>query len=411
IPELLGRGVWFQAGESVDAAQLGLYFMFLAAPSEYWRGNGGFGWDQKEKKAGNRIYPGFDPLKMTSDETKTKEIKNGRLAMIAFLGLVSQANTTGVSPFQNLAAVFGASPVAMFTTTGEKRPLWFPGAKPPAYLTGEFPADRGFDPLGLAKDPATYERMRSSEVFHSRLAMLGVVGSLIPELQGQGAWYTLSEKQFGPGPNGEVIGFTELALIGMLFSYPLEYWRGNGGFGWFEEKGDRTYPGFDPLQLTSEYTKTAEIKNGRLAMSALLGFAVQHATTGASPLENWAATTGGSVAMFAAAGERATWFPGAKAPPHLTGEFPGDRGFDPVDFAANPESFERMRASEVFHGRMAMLGVAGCLIPELLGRGVWFQAGESVDAAQLGLYFMFLAAPSEYWRGNGGFGWDQKEKK
>ena len=96
----------------------------------------------------------------------------------------------------------------------------------------------------------------------------------------------------------EVIGFTELSLIGMLFVFPLEYWRGNGGFGWFEESGNRTYPGFDPLGLTSDYTLNAEIKNGRLAMTALLGFAAQYASTGASPLQNLA----GSVAMFATSG-------------------------------------------------------------------------------------------------------------
>ena len=35
-----------------------------------------------------------------------------------------------------------------------------------------------------------------------------------------------------------------MCLIWMLAIYPLEYWRGNGGFGWGEEKGDRIYPGF-----------------------------------------------------------------------------------------------------------------------------------------------------------------------
>jgi hypothetical protein len=187
----------------VNLPLLGLYTMLAAFPVEYLRGNGGFGWDQSEKAKGNRIYPGFDPMKMTNDDTKLKEIKNGRLAMIAFVGLVSQASNTGARPLENLAAVFGQGPsVAMFAMSGAKRGTWIPGATPPAHLTGEFPGDRGFDPLGLAKSPATFERMRAAEVFHCRLAMLGVVGCLLPELQGQGAWYQIVDKQFGPGPTG-----------------------------------------------------------------------------------------------------------------------------------------------------------------------------------------------------------------
>eukprot|EP00227_Mantoniella_beaufortii_P000135 CAMPEP_0197616510 /NCGR_PEP_ID=MMETSP1326-20131121/60562_1 /TAXON_ID=1155430 /ORGANISM="Genus nov. species nov., Strain RCC2288" /LENGTH=256 /DNA_ID=CAMNT_0043185397 /DNA_START=62 /DNA_END=832 /DNA_ORIENTATION=+ len=46
----------------------------------------------------------FDPAKQDSPASKVKEVKNARLAMMAFLGMVSQYAVTGTSPLEGLKA-------------------------------------------------------------------------------------------------------------------------------------------------------------------------------------------------------------------------------------------------------------------------------------------------------------------
>lgn len=45
--------------------------------------------------------------------------------------------------------------------------------------------DYGFDPAGLAEEPAAFDRYFELELLHARWAMLGALGALIPgELKG-----------------------------------------------------------------------------------------------------------------------------------------------------------------------------------------------------------------------------------
>jgi len=198
--------------------------------------------------------------------------------------------------------------------------LYFASPQSLSYLDGSLAGDFGFDPLGVS-DPEgaggliTPSWLAYAEVIHCRFAMLGAAGCLAPEALGKMGvipestglvWFRngvvppSGEFDYWCDPYSLFIG--ELVLMGFAETRRLMDYRNPGSMGkqYFiglesvlGGSGDPAYPGgqfFNMMNFGSkdmDDMKLKEIKNGRLAMIALLGFFVQAMVTGDGPVQNF----------------------------------------------------------------------------------------------------------------------------
>jgi len=232
----------------------------------------------------NYAKPGdFNFKVLTSDDPEVvkkklnAELANGRLAMMAIIGMFFQDGLTG-SAWGDWAN-YTESPLRAFETElGVQAPVGF------------------FDPLGLASDGDvdTFKRRRETELKHGRISMLAAMGYITPEIAGKfpGMLSPTQGISFQDVPNG----------LGALSVVPAA--------GWFQillymsfvevsgigERTDINYakPGdFNFKVLTSDDPEVvkkklnAELANGRLAMMAIIGMFFQDGLTG-SAWGDWA---------------------------------------------------------------------------------------------------------------------------
>uniref|UniRef100_A0A803LXZ7 Chlorophyll a-b binding protein, chloroplastic n=1 Tax=Chenopodium quinoa TaxID=63459 RepID=A0A803LXZ7_CHEQI len=167
--------------------------------------------------------------------------------------------------------------------------------------------DFGFDPLGLGEDPNSLKWYVQAELVHARFAMAGIAGILFTDLlrttgiSSLPVWYEAGATKFDFA-NTRTLLFIQLVLMGFVetkrymdFVNPGSQVDGpffgmESAFGGLEPG----YPGgplLNPLGLAKDIKnahdwKLKEIKNGRLAMIAMLGIFVQAYVTHAGPIEN-----------------------------------------------------------------------------------------------------------------------------
>nr|DAA05918.1 TPA_inf: chloroplast light-harvesting complex I protein precursor Lhca3 [Mesostigma viride] len=216
-----------------------------------------------------------------------------------------------------------ASKAAKFVVKAEKsdRQLFFSDKAAQSYLDGSKPGDFGYDPLGLYKpegaggfiDP---KWLAYSEVIHCRYAMLGMAGMVAPEILGKLGlipaetglvWFKTgvipSEGQYDYWASPLALFWIEVVLMQFAelrrwqdYRHPgsqsKQYFLGLEQF--FGGSGDPSYPGgaifnflgYGKDEKSMNDLKLKELKNGRLAMVATLGFFIQAMATGEGPFQN-----------------------------------------------------------------------------------------------------------------------------
>lgn len=260
-------------------------------------------------------YPlGFGPVK--DPEVRAKklliDLNNGRLAMIAFTGMVVQEGVTGqslidqltsghISPFNDGQGVFAFSgPYSLALP-------WAPVAEGLTNnpLDDAYVGDVGFDPLGFAKNKKLLPWYREAELAHGRACMLATLG-ISTQVAG-GKWEPFISKY--PVSSTDCLGaIGQVPLLGwlqiVLFIGTFEIWRyrnvvtqyskgvAPGDCGWnpAAPTASKNRPKWAGPTFTVKYSKAEwdemrlrEIKHCRLAMLGFLGMVIENAATGAAP--------------------------------------------------------------------------------------------------------------------------------
>ena len=152
----------------------------------------------------------------------------------------------------------------------------------PAMLDGSLAGDRGFDPFNFASDENSLQWQRRAEIKHGRLAMLAAVGWPIAEL----AHKSIASVFDLPTMLASGDRVPSVLNDGLEHAaFPLFWIATIAAAAFFEieetvheERYTKINPAdisFNPFAQNMRYMEEGELFNGRLAMLAITGFAIQ----------------------------------------------------------------------------------------------------------------------------------------
>jgi len=292
---------------------------------------------------------GWKAISSQDPETRKRklnaELANGRLAMMAIIGMFFQDGLTG-SAWGDWS-LYTDSPLRAFESeTGVQPPVGF------------------WDPLGLSSSGnlSDYKRRREVELKHGRVAMFATIGYILPEYwRFPGYLSKFLDIKFSEVPNGlsafskvpslgwlQIVGFAGIVELN-IYNDQVKDEPGNYGAGFL---GLRSIGFMNAGIADPEVRKkklNAELANGRLAMFAIIGMFFQDGLTG-SAWGDWANYTDSPLRAF----EEEL---GVQAPVGF---------WDPVGYTrdGDVETFKRRRETEIKHGRVAMYATIGYIVPE-----------------------------------------------
>jgi len=222
---------------------------------------------------------------MPEGESRTRklnaELANGRLAMMAIIGMFFQDGLTG-SAWGDWA-LYTASPLRAFENElGVQAPVGF------------------WDPLGFSKDGDvdTFKRRREVELKHGRVSMFAAMGYIVPEFfRFPGLLSPTLGIKFTDVPNGlgafskvPFQGWGQWILFCGLVDFGLYRADPKRDPGDYENAGILGVPNASGPLADKEGRKrklNSELANGRLAMVAIMGMLFQNGVTGTTGHAMW----------------------------------------------------------------------------------------------------------------------------
>jgi len=155
---------------------------------------------------------------------------------------------------------------------------WYPGAEGPSYLDGSMPGDYGFDPLRLGGNASLLPYFQEAEIQNGRWAMMATAGILFTEFAGfTDCWWTVGQTADSSFSLLQLVA-VQAVVMSFIEGGRMAKWQESGKTGVFGQ-----FP-FDPMGMDSPEMRIKEVKNGRLAMVAFLGFCSEAAVRGLTPI-------------------------------------------------------------------------------------------------------------------------------